>query len=551
VRHRRPPATSPISQPSASACWICWAAIALALPAILVWYLLAAREAAGEFGLPLDDGWIHARFAQNLAGGRGFSFNPGVPASTTTGPLWTLLLALGYRLTGEHLFTGIAISYLLCLALLAVVYRLSLTFAPSKWLALSVAGVVALTVPLPWWVLSGMEPVLYATLALLGILLHITARRQGAARELPATAVFGLAAIARPEMLLLFPLAMLDRLASMRDRSLVRWLKEMVLAAAVYAIIVAPLFIYNHNVAGYLLPTSFYSKLQWRSGGIGALLGGAPATPMSALVVYPAQELLESIGLWMSNNFILGGFFFIGGGWLVWQWRKQGDAGLRSLLIPTLLAVQPLAWALVGGYRPPGYQSQRYLADLNPLFLLVGMAGGWWLTERLSALRRPAARIALLAAVLAASLLRQPGGMWTYAKNVRNTTQMQVAIGRWLKANAPPGSLLAVNDIGAIGFITDMPVLDLQGLVTAEILPLRDMRSQLSGVAPEQVFDFIVSHRPDYLVIFPQWYPELDQGRELFTPVHVVALNDNITNGAPVMVVYRTVWADGKEGKPK
>jgi len=299
-------------------------------------------------------------------------------------------------------------------------------------------------------------------------------------------------------------------------------------------------------VTGYLLPTSYYSKLQW--GGIAGMLAGAPVSPVLAVVLFPLRELGEVILLWLRDNCILGLTVFVGAGWMLQQWRKPDAHARRSLLIPLLLVVQPIAWALAGGYRPPEYQSQRYLADLGPLFVLLGMAGLWVITERAPWLRRPSVRAALLAAVLIASLVRQPAGVRTYSTNVKNTTEMQVAIGRWLKANAPADSLLAVNDIGAIGFITQMHVLDLQGLVTPEVLPLREMRSRLDGTAPVKMFDYIVSRRPDYLVIFPQWYPELDQRRELFTPVYWVELRDNITNGADVMVVYRTIWAEqGKE----
>ncbi|MFB3880246.1 MAG: hypothetical protein ACE149_03235 [Armatimonadota bacterium] len=545
-KQRTLPAADP--EPSASVAIGAWLAIALALGGLALWYLAGARKAAGEFGLPLDDGWIHARFAQNLAAGRGFSFNPGEATSTTTSPLWTLLLALGYRITHEYLFTGIAINLALALALLGIVYRLALSQVPSRWLALSVAGVVAATVPLPWWVLSGMEPPLYATLALLGILLHLAARGEGLGRELPATAAFGLAALARPEMLLLFPLALLDRWLSMRPRSLTKWLKGLAASLPLYAIIVAPLFLYNHQVTGYWLPTSYYSKLQWRQGGIAALVGGAPIPPAAALVSYPLSELGAVIRVWTGDNAILGVLVFVGSGWSVWRWRSQSAEGRRSLLIPMLLVAQPVAWALAGGYRPPEYQSQRYIADLNPLFALLGMVGGWWATSRLSAPWRGRLRVAFLAALLAASLVRQPEGAAIYARNVKNTAEMQVAIGRWLKANAPPDSLLAVNDIGAIGLISGMRVLDLQGLVTPEILPLRSMRSQLSGTAPQQVFDFIVSRHPDYLIIFPRWYPELAARTDLFTQVHSVRLPDNITNGADEMVVYRTAWARQKGG---
>jgi hypothetical protein len=525
-----------------------WLGLALLLAGLITCYLVAAKRTAGGLGLPLDDGWIHARFAQNLAHGYGFSFNPGEPTSTTTSPLWTLLLALGYRITGEHLFTSIAINYALSLALLALVYRLCLAFAPSRWLALSAALVTAVTAPLQWWALSGMEPLLYASLALLGILLHVRARGETLAREIPATVAFALAALARPEMLLLFPLAMVDRLLSMRERSAMLWLKELAVSAPIYALLIAPFFFHNLRVTGYLLPTSYYSKLQWRYGGVSPLLAGAPVSAVSALIIYPLRELAEVVLVWLTDNCILGLTFLIGAGWMVWRWRKEAAEEPRSLLIPMMLIVQPLAWAMVGGYRPPGYQSQRYLADLNPLFVLLGVVGGWLITERLPALRRAVPRAVLLAAVLAASLNRQAAGAQTYAMNVKNTNEMQVAIGRWLKANAPPDSLLAVNDIGAIGCITNMRVLDLQGLVTPEVLSLRDMRSQMNGTAPVKMFEFIVSHKPGYLVIFPQWYPELDQRRDLFAPVYWVQLTDNITNGADVMVVYRTIWAGGAAG---
>lgn len=522
-----------------------WLGLALLLAALLSYYLARSKELAGEFGLPLDDGWIHARFAQNLAQGYGFSFNPGEPTSTTTGPLWTLLLALGYRITGEHLFTGIAINFLLSILLCIVVYHLALALRPGKGLALAAALVVACTVPLPWWTLSGMEPPLYAVLALLGILLHINLWRAPGLRALWPTAVFALAGVARPEMLLLFPLAMLDRLVmslrGKRQRALARWAREILVHLPLFVLLVAPMFVYNRCTTGYLLPTSFYSKLQ-RVGIPGALVD--PSVMWSqALIVGPLRELWHVWVTWARNNFLLIAPFFVGLGWFVRRAGRQGDSRSSSLLIPMLVFAQPLLWALVAGYRPPEYQSQRYLADLNPLFILLGMIGGSWITDRLPNPGRTPVRVALFALVVMVSLLRQPSGAEVYAKNVRDTTAMQVTIGRWVRDHAPPGSLLAVNDIGAIGFIADRPVLDLQGLVTPEILPRRDMARRVDGTAPRLVFEFIADHEPDYLIIFPEWYPDLDMRRDLFAPVFYVELDDNITNGRPLMVVYRTVWA--------
>lgn len=543
---RKPSPSATAVQPPRWFLIAAWAAVCGAIALLLVVHLSAARGAAGELGLPLDDGWIHAQFARNLARGLGFSFNPGERTSTTTGPLWTLLLALGYRITGEHLFTGIVINYLLAVVLCALVYRLSLALHPSRWIAICAAGLVAVTVPLPWWALSGMEPVLYATLALLGILLHLRTRLKPGLRAAPATVVFALAGLARPECFLLFPLAVLDRLIMAvrgedRTTALREWAAHLAIHVPLFILVACPLFLYNYLVTGYPLPTSFYSKLQWM--GLSGALASDRVSFGAALMVAPMRELGEVLLVWAGDNVVLAPAFLVGLIWLVWRGLRREGGVPRSLLIPLVLIAQPIIWAIAAGYRPPDYQSQRYLANLNPLFILAGVLGGWWLTERIAALHRPAVRGALVAAALAASLAAQPAAVRTYALNVKNTTEMQVRIGRWLEKNVPGSALLAVNDIGAIGFISGCRVLDLQGLVTPEVLERRSMERKLDRTAPRALFDFIVANRPDYLVIFPQWYPELHARSDLFQPVFSVELEDNITCGAPVMIVYRTIWA--------
>ena len=525
-----------------------WLVISLAAMGLGAFYLKRAGEVAGGLGLPLDDGWIHVRFAENLARGHGFSFNPGEPTSTTTSPLWTLLLGLIYRFSGERVFASIVTNYALLLLLCAAVYMLSRAYVSSRWFALSVAAVVAVTVPLPWWLLSGMEPMLYAVLAITGMALHVRLRSDAGAKGLLPTVVFALASLARPEMLVLFPVAMTDRLMGLardeRGAALRRWGRGLAVHVPVFAIIIAPFFLYNYRTTGYPLPTSYYSKLQWM-GVLGALVN-PEVSLSSALIIGPIREIWDVLRAWASNNCLLIAGLPIGVVWLAARWHsgKNKAGGFGSALVLLVILSQPVIWAWVGGYRPPAYQSQRYIANLNALYVMVAMLGGWWVVERFPKNHRFPVRVTLLIAVLAVSLLRHPGAAKTYSLNVKNTNEMQVAIGRWLKENAAPDALIAVNDIGAIGLFSDLRVLDLQGLVTPEVLALRDMRRRLDGSASAALFEFITEHRPDYLVVFPQWYPGLDGRRDLFTPVYVVAIEDKITNGAPVMIVYRTIWAD-------
>ena len=68
-------------------------------------------------------------------------------------------------------------------------------------------------------------------------------------------------------------------------------------------------------------------------------------------------------------------------------------------------------------------------------------------------------------------------------------------------------SLLAVHDIGAIGYFTRRPLLDLAGLITPEVIPIiRDEAALL---------DFIQAQQADYLVTFPSWYPALTRSSTL------------------------------------
>ena len=228
--------------------------------------------------------------------------------------------------------------------------------------------------------------------------------------------------------------------------------------------------------------------------------------------------------------------------------RSWRDSEHRSLLIPMALIVQPIIWSWLSGYRPADFQSQRYIAALNPLYLLVGVTGGWWILSRLEH-KLVWVRVLAAAAIVVGSLAMQPASAATYALNVKNITEMQVTIARWIRNHTPRGSLLAVNDVGAVGVITDDPVLDLQGLVTTQVLPLRSMGEQVAGRAPALLSQFVFDHRPDYLIIFPRWYPEMDQRRDVFSPVFEVQLRDNITSGSNTMVVYRSVWAGTQEGR--
>jgi hypothetical protein len=95
---------------------------------------------------------------------------------------------------------------------------------------------------------------------------------------------------------------------------------------------------------------------------------------------------------------------------------------------------------------------------------------------------------------------------------------------------------MAINDVGAIKFFGERECLDLEGLVSPEIVPYKIMGRE-SGIV------YLNRHRPDYFVIFPLWYPEIYTYLGLWENVlYEVRLEDNVVCGGAVMSLSTPDW---------
>jgi hypothetical protein len=105
-----------------------------------------------------------------------------------------------------------------------------------------------------------------------------------------------------------------------------------------------------------------------------------------------------------------------------------------------------------------------------------------------------------------------PIGALTYATDVSIIDDEMVAVARWLDANTPPAAIIAAHDIGAIGYFARRPLLDMAGLISPEVIPfIRDEK---------QLLTWLQARGAQYLVTFPDWYPQLVRAPGL-TPVFV------------------------------
>jgi hypothetical protein len=491
---------------------------AAALAAALGLFLQREQLIAGPVGLsgfPLDDSWIHFQFARNVAGGHGFSYNPGVPMSGSTAPLWTLLLAGLFKAAGAYPAWAKAAGIAAALGAAWLARRLAVAWTGDMALGLTAALVTAWSSPMVWGALSGMEVTLAALLVTAALVAHTAGRAAASA------ALLGLAVLARPESVLLVPLLWLAGPLTVK-RSATMW--------GFPAAVLLPWMVFNMRTAGTPLPATAAAKIE---GGLVGLLAGARESAVTSFLSRPWQFEREWIAWLASVNVLLPVLLLPG----LWVLRRRGG---RAWALPaSILLLHPLGMALLAPYRGPAFQEGRYSIQLLPLAVVVAVSAFVPLVSM--ARSRPWWGRLACALLLLGSLASLSAGATRYAWAVQNIDAMQVGLGRWVEAHTPAGARLALNDVGAITYLGRREVVDVMGLVTPAIIPYR--RDGEAGV-----LRYLERACPDYLIIFPAWFPALSTRADRFTPIHRVRLEHNAVAGADEMVVYETVWNRWRPG---
>jgi arabinofuranosyltransferase len=503
-----------------------------ALVACLRYLLEETGRLRGGLGFPLDDSWIHLQFARNLAHGFGLSYNPGELVTGSTAPLWTALLALLFLLPGNVVFWTKLLGIALHLAGIDATFRLGRELGLTPGLAALAAALTLGTSWLAWSALSGMEIPLFILLSLWGMVLHLR-ERAGPDRPPLSLAVLAVAVLARPEGVLLLLLAVLDRFLSFEpseDRP--RWRRPspraLLQGAALAACALAGAVFFYVWASGSVLPTTYAAK---GGGGVRHLLPDF-------------RYLANVLGLFFRPQPVATLLAGAGAAALASRLGGRQDRGL----LPALwLFGLPLAYSLL----TPGPTKMlgnfgRYYFPLFPVLAVLGVLG---LEPAALALARAvpgrAARALLrtvgAALILAPTLFVLVQGQRFYAQNVANVEESDVAIARWLAPRLPAGAVLAVNDIGAIKYFLPNRVVDLASIATPEIG--REVARATAAGTPwnEALIASITRREPDYLVVFPSWFPAVAQDPR-FRPVHVLAIPGNITMGGDEIMVFETPW---------
>lgn len=436
-----------------------------------------------------DDAYISFRYARNLSSGAGLVWNPGEHVEGYTNFLWTALLAGFDRIGAEPVRTGRWLGFALALVAIAGAYWLARTLLAGP--GGRIAGVIATVLlaasgSFALWAFAGLETSLFASLILIAVLLHL---REDTGDVLPlSAAAWAFACMTRPDAALLVAVSAIYKILRCGWRlrnnasgtpwatSLDDEVQHLVVYAALFAALFAPYFAWRYLTYDHLFPNSYYAKVgsgaDQYERGLYHLAIFAREHAAWLLVLSPVAIALTSVRR-AASAYVLALVL----AWFAYIVYVGGDSLVRFRLFAPML---PLMYALIAASLAALVQSVR--VDRRP---------PRWAAEGACALA--------IGALLLFTL--QSSGTDGAIPPERQAVRDRAEIGRWLRDNTPPTTLIAVIPAGAIPYESRLPAIDMLG-INDERIAHRDLDLGKFGAGHEK-FDsqYVLDRRPDIIIL--------------------------------------------------
>ncbi|HUU45109.1 MAG TPA: hypothetical protein VM118_05190 [Acidobacteriota bacterium] len=406
-------------------------------------------------GFIFDDAFITFRYADNIAAGAGFVFNPGEQVLGTTTPLFTLILAALAVLGVPPTVSGVGIGVVCASVTGVIVYAFARRWNFGRFALLP--WILYLLFPrLLGTDTGGMETALFTMLAMGALYCRVVSRPSA------AVGLAALAALVRPEgLLLLLMLLIAEGVAD--PRRIPRYL-------ALSVGILLPWVVFATAYFGSPVPNSIAGKL--------ALYSIYASRPMYGKLIF-LLALHNPFGIVLLVLALLG----------AWQLAVRQRAGRFELLWMLLL--------LAGFTLSRTFIFLWYPAPIYPLYLLGAAAVILWLRDHRSRADYLAGHRYwwLLAVAAVALLLANVRTVRGYRLERQVFEQKYMAIGRYLKAQANPHDVVAGEDIGYMSYYSGLRFIDRDGLITPQAAAY-NRRGDYFGL--------IRDSDPDWVVAIPQ-----------------------------------------------
>jgi hypothetical protein len=109
-----------------------------------------------------------------------------------------------------------------------------------------------------------------------------------------------------------------------------------------------------------------------------------------------------------------------------------------------------------------------------------------------------------------------------------------VTTAQWIAANIPPEDLLAVHDIGALGYFAPRPIIDTAGLVSPQVVPMMQ--------DADAMWAYLQAQGARYLMALPDQLPGKNVDDPRLCRVYITGNPTARAAGGANMSVYRLEW---------
>ncbi len=476
--------------------WPLLLALAVLAGATAVLLVEALARNGGRFTYALDDTYIHMAIAKNLVRHGVWGVTPYGFSSSSSAPLWTLLLAVSYGVSGVREITPFLLNLFFAGLVVGITYRELRDRLPTPVVLLALLGMIFFA-PLVPMSFTGMEHTAELFLTLLTVTLAATALAEDAPS--PATRRWLLVcaaltvAVRYEGVFLVLVLATLFA-ARKRWRFALALVASGLLPVALYGVV-------SVAMGWYFLPNSVLVKGTRQDQAVidfvRDLLPGRHGLDRQAIV-----ELVPSLVFVKLNAQRHISFLVIAG--LLWLTYHRGRFWSRASTVTAAFvgtALLHVQFADATSF----YRYEAYVVGFGVFALALAVAesppwpqAGQGRGDRLF---RVSATLLLLVLVSAPLRTRAVRSLAQTPQASHNIFDQQVQMAAFL-GSYYRGQVVAANDIGAIDFGTDLRLVDLAGLATREPAAYTLRRSfgadQVAAVADE--------YHAQIAVVYDSWF---------------------------------------------
>jgi hypothetical protein len=439
-----------------------------------------------------DDAYISFCYARNFAEGEGFVFFPGERVEGFSNLLWTLFLSGLHSLGIDIVRAAVFLSLLFAALSLLLIYSLLRLVKDTDSIEDTVPRIVRICYfitpivffPLLFYASSGLETTASLFFLLLGAFLHIrSVRGRLSTLYVPSSYCFLVVSLLRPEGILFL---LINSIFIAMNRRSLSW---RVIFFSMLPLAFFGLFLMiKATYFGSLIPNTYYAK------------PGASFHYMAPI----ARGFLYLMYFFLKSGYALLLPFALHrprNGWQLYAWRY-----LWSIILMQIMFI-----VFVGG---DILRFDRFTLPFIPFLLVLSLMGiETGMRHAGEALKQFLTRTMITCLILICILntAQIPVISKKYCYHDWMHANVQAEIGKLLKEVLPENSSVVSNEVGAIAYYSELPVIDMIGLTdkaVAHFLYESYMTYGIGGSdwSVNEISRYLLSRKPA-CIILPAYQP--------------------------------------------